>query len=188
MDFKQDHQAQWQKIQEDNIQHTKQDINGPLTTMRQQIMSEVQHFLETRIRSREVAHNAQLSQTRLDVEVVLSTKVEQRLLELRTEPEEGLNRMQKDMDDAIEHLEMQLEDLRSKFSSFPLRPDSELPFDGDSTHGDSVLSLATPPQKPKSESPEVCQHQGGDLLANPMVHTVTPPLLSSDAPSSIPFS
>ena len=97
-------------------------------------MSEVWHLLETRIRSHGVAHNAQLSQARLDLEVSCSTKVEQRLLELRMETEEGLNRMQKDMDDVIEHLEMQLEDLGSKFGSIPLRPTSELPFYGDSTH------------------------------------------------------
>ena len=36
--------------------------------------------------------------------------------------------MQKDMDDVIEHLEMQQEDLRSKFSFVPLRPASELPL------------------------------------------------------------
>ena len=125
-EFKQDHQAQWQQIHKGNI------------------MSEVQNLLETRICRHGVAYNAQLSQTRLDLEVALSTKVEQRLLELRTESEEGLNRMQKDMDDAIEHLEMQLEDLGLKFGSIPLRPASELPFDGDSTHGDSVLSLAAP--------------------------------------------
>ena len=95
-------------------------------------MSEVQHLLETRIRSREVVHNEQLSQTRLDLEVALSTEVEQRLLELSTETEEGLNRMQKDMDHAIEHLEKHLEDFRSKFGSIPLRLASELPFDGDS--------------------------------------------------------
>ena len=118
-------------------------------------MSEVQHLLETRIRSREVAHNAQLSENSLDLEVALSTKVEQRLLELRMETEEGLNRMQKDMDDAIEHLKMQLENLCSKFDSIPLRLASELPFDGDSTHGDSVLSLAAPPEKPKPESSDV---------------------------------
>ena len=76
-------------------------------------------------------------------------KVEQRLLELWTETEEGLNRMQKDMDDAIQHLEVQLEDLCSKFGSTPLHPASELPFYGDSTHGNFVLSLATPPQKSK---------------------------------------
>ena len=168
-EFKQDHQAQWQQIHKDNI------------------MSEVQNLLETRICSHGVAHNAQLSQTRLDLKVALSTKVEQRLLELRTESEEGLNRMQKDMDDAIERLEMQLEDLGSKFGSIPLRPASELPFDGDSTHGDYVLSLATPRHKPKSESPEVCQHHGGNLFPGPMVHIVTPPILSSAAPSSIPF-
>ena len=144
-------------------------------------------MLETRIYSREVAHNAQLSWTRLDLEVALSTKVEQRLLELWAETEEDLNHMQKDMNDAIEHLEMQLEDLRSKFSSIPLRPASELAFDGDSTHGDSVLSLATPPQKPKSRSPEVCQHHGANLFAQPMVHTITPSILSSVAPSLIPF-
>ena len=91
------------------------------------------------------------------------------------------------MDDAIERLEMQLEDLGSKFGSIPLCPASELPFDGDSTHGDSVLSLATPPHKPKSESPEVCQHHGGNLFADPMVHIVSPPILSSAAPSLIPF-
>ena len=187
MEFKQGHQAQWQQIQKDHIQHNKQDINGPLTTMRQQIMSEVQNLLETRIRSHGVAPNAQLSQTQLDLEVALSTKVEQRLPELRKETEEGLNRMQKDMDEAIEHLEMQLENLGSKFGSIPLHPASELPFDGDSTHGDSVLFLATPPQKPKSGSPEVCQHHGGDLFADPMVHTVTPPTLSSATQSSIPF-
>ena len=134
-------------------------------------MSEVQNLLEMRICSHGVAHNAQLSQTQLDLEVALSTKVEQRLLELRTETEEGLYRMQKDMDDAIEYLEMQLEDLHSKFGFIPLRPASELPFDGDSMHGDSVLSLAPPPQKPKSESPEVCQHHGGNSFADPMVHT-----------------
>ena len=61
--------------------------------MRQQITSEVQHLLETRICNREVGHNAQLSQTRLDLEVGLSTNVEQRFLELQTEIEEGLNRM-----------------------------------------------------------------------------------------------
>ena len=110
------------------------------------------------------------------------------MLELRTETEEGLNRMQNDMDAAIEHLEMQLEDLRSKCSSIPLRSASELPFDGDSTHGHLVLFLATPPQKPKSESPDVCQHRGGNLFADPMVHTITPPVLSPAAPSSIPFA
>ena len=140
-----------------------------------------------RISSFGVAHNAQLSQTRLDLEMALSTKVEQRLLELRMETEEGLNRMQKDMDDAIEHLKMQLEDLGSKFGSIPLHPASELPFDRDSMHGDSILSLAPPPQKPKSESPEVCQHHGANLFVDPMVHTVTPPILSSATPSSIPF-
>ena len=87
--------------------------------------------------------------------------MEQRLLELRTENKEGLNRMQKYMDGAIEHLEMHLEDLGSKFGSIPLHPACELPFDRDSTHGDSVLSLATPSEKPKSENPEVCQHHGG---------------------------
>ena len=61
-EFKQDHQAQWQQIHKDNI------------------MSEVQNLLETRIRSHGVAHNAQLSQTRLDLEVALSTKLEQRFL------------------------------------------------------------------------------------------------------------
>ena len=95
--------------------------------------------------------------------------------------------MQKDMDDAIEHLETQLEDLHSKFGSIPLRPASEMPLDRDSMHDDSVLSLATPPQRPKSESPEVCWHHGGNLFADPMVHIVTPPILSSVAPSSIPF-
>ena len=88
--------------------------------------------------------------------MALSTKVEQRLLELWTETKEGLNHMQKDMDDAIEHVEMQLEDLHSKFGSIPLHPAFELPFDGDSMHGDSVLSLAMPPQKPKFEGPKVC--------------------------------
>ena len=58
MEFKQIHQAQWQQIKKDDIQHTKQDINGPLTTMRQQIMSEVQNLLETRIHSHGVAYNA----------------------------------------------------------------------------------------------------------------------------------
>ena len=75
--------------------------------------------------------------------------------------------MQKDMDDAIEHLKMQLEDLRSKFGSVPLLLASGLPFDGNSMHGDSVLSLATPPQKAKSESPEVCQHHGAVYLQTP---------------------
>ena len=69
-------------------------------------MSEVEHLLETRIRNHEVVHNAQLSQNLLDIEVALSTKVEQRLLELWTETKEELNRMQKDMNYAIEHLEM----------------------------------------------------------------------------------
>ena len=73
--FKQDHQAQWRQIHKDNI------------------MSEVQNLLEMRIHSHGVAHNAQLSQTRLDLEVALSTKVEQRLLELPTETEEDLYRM-----------------------------------------------------------------------------------------------
>ena len=74
-EFKQDHQGQWEQIHKDNI------------------MSEVQNLLETRIRSHGVAHNAQLSQIGLDLEVALSTKVEQRLLELWIESEEGLNRM-----------------------------------------------------------------------------------------------
>ena len=52
----------------------------------------------------------------------MSEKVEQRLLELRAETEEGLNRIQKDMDDAIEHLEMQLADLRSKIRFYSLTP------------------------------------------------------------------
>ena len=92
------------------------------------------------------------------------------------------------MDDAIENLEMQFEDLRSEFGSIPLRPASELPFDGYSTHGDSVLPSAAPPQKPECESPDVCRHHGGNLFADPMVHLVTPPVLSSAAPRSIPFA
>ena len=52
------------------------------------------------------------------------------------------------MDDATEQLEMQLEDLRSKFGSIPLLPTSELAFDSDSTRGNSVMFLSAPPQKP----------------------------------------